>query len=626
MARATTAPRVGTASGSADWTRKYPPLLALFAAVLIALVVLPSSLNLPQTNPSQTLEFAPVPPEDDTDVPPPAGNLASLGLASNAGLTGDGALGGDGPGGPPGEPPPSLDPELPPPGDLAPDVKTPTTKRCVGNPPRQTEDPLSPPCQAFFDGDNFGETYQGVDAEEVRILFYLEGFTTYTTRSEGNESTPDQEYFDLGQPPADGAPEHVLVRTLRVWQRFYNERYQTYGRFVRFFVYYSGNDDSPEARRADAIDNYNKVKPFAVLSYGKTNNDAYLEAMAQRGVLNFGSFLGREAAFFAEYPKFIWGYLPTLEIQARQYASFVCSRIEGLPVTFGNAGEIGQPRKYGLLVSGDKDRPELTKLQQAVKPLLGDCGITFEVERSFPRSGYAQDNSTTPDFATQNMAAFQGARVTTILWPGGIETQQSKAAGQIGYTPEWVMLGDGVSEGFATNQFQDQNVWNGHVWIVTNQVKAGDLDESICFQAYREADPDAPRTDAGDACAFYNDIRQLFTGIQVAGPRLGPTSVDEGFHAIPSIASTDPRVPACFYEPNDYTCTKDAAAWWWDSGAQSENSNLAGCFRLAEDAKRYIVETWTEGEANSFKDPAVDACSGYGGGNLIDPNPPDPTA
>ena len=44
------------------WTRSYPPLALLAIAVLVAVLVLPSSLNLPQSNPTTVLEYAPVPP------------------------------------------------------------------------------------------------------------------------------------------------------------------------------------------------------------------------------------------------------------------------------------------------------------------------------------------------------------------------------------------------------------------------------------------------------------------------------------------------------------------------------------------------------------------------------------
>jgi len=234
---------------SPSWARTYPPLAALGVAFLIALAVLPSALNLPQTNPSETLEYAPVPPEDDEPPPPPAaGNLASLGLASSAALN-ETSPEGTGAGGDAGAAPPEEElaapPPLPPAAVLPPSVKTPSTKRCVGNPPRQTEDPLAPPCVASFTGDNFGATYQGVSKEEVRILFYFDNFTDIGT-SRGREPRPVGEYFDLLDAPAED--EHLFVRMLRGWQRYFNDRFQTYDRFVHFYVYY-GAQLTPEARR-----------------------------------------------------------------------------------------------------------------------------------------------------------------------------------------------------------------------------------------------------------------------------------------------------------------------------------------------------------------------------------------
>ncbi|HVM54696.1 MAG TPA: hypothetical protein VM262_16030, partial [Acidimicrobiales bacterium] len=78
------------------FAQKWPPMVALFISIAIAVLVLPSSLNLPQSNPSTTLEFAPVPPTDE-DPPPPdeSSNLATLGVAADSGDAGDG-LGGAG--------------------------------------------------------------------------------------------------------------------------------------------------------------------------------------------------------------------------------------------------------------------------------------------------------------------------------------------------------------------------------------------------------------------------------------------------------------------------------------------------------------------------------------------------
>ena len=55
----------------------------------------------------------------------------------------------------------------------------------------------------------------------------------------------------------------------------------------------------------------------------------------------------------------------------------------------------------------------------------------------------------------------------------------------------------------------------------------------------------------------YEALRQLFTGIQLAGPTLTPPKVDEGFHAIPPRPSSDPgiqksrRPPAVSHGPQE---------------------------------------------------------------------------
>src|SRR5262249_50211743 len=127
--------------------RSYPPLLLLGAALVLALLALPSSLILPQASPAQTLEYAPVPPNSQS---PPGGNFGGLGLGSTSTLGSDLIIG-----------------EGPPLGQ----GQSPSNKACVGNPPRQTEDALSPPCVPYFTGSNGGSTYAGVSKDEIRVLF-----------------------------------------------------------------------------------------------------------------------------------------------------------------------------------------------------------------------------------------------------------------------------------------------------------------------------------------------------------------------------------------------------------------------------------------------------------------------
>jgi hypothetical protein len=58
-------PEAASRGKGSEWARKYPPLITILVALVLAIAVLPSALNLPQTNPTQTLEYAPVPPNDE---------------------------------------------------------------------------------------------------------------------------------------------------------------------------------------------------------------------------------------------------------------------------------------------------------------------------------------------------------------------------------------------------------------------------------------------------------------------------------------------------------------------------------------------------------------------------------
>ena len=345
-------------------------MLLLVLGLALAVLVLPSALNLPQANPATTPEYAPVPPGNDNRPPPSNGNLAALGMASSSGVAGQS---GQGPGSKPAAPETGT--------DIASVVRrNPSTKRCVGNPPRQTDDPLSPPCVGYFKGDNFGATYPGVTRDEVRILFYMEsGY--YCGTSQGCVQSPVDSYDDLAKPPDSN--EYIVEHELRVWQRYFNDRFQTYGRFVHFFVYWTASytaSETPEERRNDAAANYDRVKPFAVISFAKDNGADYTAAMAQHGALNFGAYYERSQKDFQAYPKLVWGYPPSVENFASMFSSYVCREVAPYPVSFSGNGDTGKPRKLGLLSSADPTVPAFQLFASLVRSQIQSCGGKIEAD------------------------------------------------------------------------------------------------------------------------------------------------------------------------------------------------------------------------------------------------------
>lgn len=577
--------------------RNVPPLVIVSIALVLLLAALPSALNLPQSNPSQTLEYAPVPPDDQRETPP-LGNLSALGLGTSRALGGRSAQG-------PGDAAAGA-------GGAAGTGKNPSTKRCVGNPPRQTEDPLAPPCVAHFNGDNFGATYPGVTADEVRVVIYA-------------SRPPWSERWDLGQPPAEDEPG--WIGGLRAYQRYFNERYQTYGRFVRFFVRTdAGVDPGPtaESRRSDAADDYTRFRPFAVVASSFRLNDAYAAEMARRGavvIVGNGAGGSNGGAFttngeFRRFPGLIWAYSPTVEYRAELFISYVCTKVVPFRVSFtGNPPDQGMPRRIGLIVVTDPRRPDQVEFGRLVRDGIKRCGANVVAEGTLPSDnvGGAADY----EAGMQNVALFRQERVTTVVQAAGTSVGggQTKPAGASGYRPEWVLAGDYLNDANIAGQEglgQDQTVWR-NARVVSLYTRVSDVEHQDCFAAAREGDPATPRSAAkGGACLIYPDLRMLFTGIQVAGPRLGPKSIDRGYHAIPAIASTNPTVPACFFNPGDYACVKDAQAQWWDPSGVPPDADGTGCWKGMEGGRRYLAGTWPEGDVEAQRNPAADQCNYQG--------------
>lgn len=609
---------VGDARRASQFARKYPPLVTLLLALLIALVVLPSALNLPQANPSQTLEYAPIPPSDEKP-PPNNSNLSSLGLANSSGVADD-SVGGEGPG--------SADSGLL-------NQKTERTKRCVGNPPRETEDPESPPCVATFNGDNGGSTYQGVTKDEITVLLYADGSgdgasntNGYTNSSQAGDNTNPigPLYQDTEAKPKD--TDNLVVRNARILSRYFNDRFQTYNRHVHVWVFWSKKGSGVEGRRADAEDvTSGRVMPvpFAYLDQAsfEGNNGVFLDAMSRRGVLNFGSYvLGNQSnRFYVRFAPKVWGYFPDNEHKADQFVSYICKNMVPFKVTdSGNVGTLGNgnPRKYGLMYTSDPRFPNLRQFTDLVREGLKACGANMSSnEYTYPVAGVTINAGQNPDYAAENVARMRADGVTTIVWTGGVETYTSKAAGQTGYLPEWIIAGDSVIDGFFSTTSQDANAFN-HAWVVSNATREDRFQDTPAYQAYREVDPQYPASDV-DFPAMYKDFFQMFKAIQVAGPKLGPSTIDRGLHAVPKVPSGTPYYPACYYDLNDYTCIKDATLMYWDTGGRPPSSQQAsGCWRMLENGRRFPAYQWPERNDFTNKSRSADQpCNGYSSSILI---------
>jgi hypothetical protein len=264
----------------------------------------------------------------------------------------------------------------------------------------------------------------------------------------------------------------------------------------------------------------------------------------------------------------------------------------------------------GLLVNGDPNQPELNVYAQVARSGMESCGAQFIVQRNYPAPS-SSDYGTSE--AAQAMADFKQQHVSTVIQIGtgaGYAYEDTIAAGKIAYYPEWILAGDGVGDQTLNGTINDPTVFS-HAWTMTTFVRRGPYGADSCFQLGKEAQPSAADYDIQTwYCGLYDTVNQFFTGVQVAGPHLTPQSVDQGFHAIPAVASQNPRVPACFYGSGDYACVKDVMTEWWDNSGQDPGGHgQNGCWRVVDSGLRHLDQQWPKQELSASKKSGSDACN-----------------
>lgn len=551
-----------------DFLRRYPALGFLLASALLALI-LPSGLRVAMTGPSELAELGPVPGDSDL-----ASDLSELSAASGKGP-------GSGTGGA-GQPTPGLSKRV--------EQPRPSLKRCVGKPPRQTEDTLSPPCVAFFEGDNGGATAKGVTADEITIVVHA-GVATSTSYPAGFE--------DWNQPasPAD------QLRTMsgRAFVRHFNERYQFYGRKLRVWGF-NGRGSDQAAVRADIEQIINEKNPFAILGFDYDTVNAIAAEASRRGVLA-ASYSAYERSRYQSGAPFLMSYSPDLEDEADHAVTYICVKLKGRTARHAPDPVIAsQTRKFGIVYSGDKG-PALIALKDLIATgLQKRCGITTTI---------AEANAGAANYAVAS-AAMRDAGVTTVIdvqQSGGSAVLSQQAASQ-GYLPEFFIPGGGGSDLGAdttsSGYTHDPRSWRGAFGFTFDRRR--DARESQDFyRAHQEGCPDCTQF-VGGASRMYDQMFLIFYAIQAAGPRLTAASVDKGMHAIEARGSSDPYKPSAYFSPGNYSFIKDAMEIWWDPTGQAPSGNQAGCYRLANQGARRRANEWA-GDDTSVFNPA-DPCQG----------------
>jgi hypothetical protein len=506
--------------------------------------LLPSALRPPAPQTPQTAQLSPdAPPDDKAESLIASLNRASSGTAG----VGDG-LGGDliaaGDGGLLAAPPP------------------PPTVSCqhgFGNPPRQTESPYSAPCVAPFKGDNGGATYKNVKKDRTLVGFWhILGMPA-----------------ERGPVPTECTPGmSPQLRTFCYLQKYFNSRYEFYGRYVQLDA---AKDDPPDTPSAyAAADNQARAGDFAVVHL--SDDFCHQFATVDHLVCMDGTST-HESVTDAAAP-YWFTYQMSHEQNEEFYGEYACKKLIGRNADYAGIGIKGKPRKLGVIVQSVAVTGFRT-VKGITDQIKKQCGYQVEV------TAEVRDDDNSQGEATAILKMQQNDVTTILLWadttPWQVLMQNADVAG---YFPEWVGLNsngqDFNTSGRTLPQPQMAHMFGMSGWEMPRPFTSTD-----CYKAYKAMDP-ANAPDQVSCALIYVSLEHIMNGISMAGPKLTPESFQAGLF---KIGHPRPQniweIGGGFGAPHDRSWVDTLAEFWWDGSAVDPQSGQPGAFRYTENGHRY---------------------------------------
>ncbi len=517
------------------------------AGVVFATVVLVGTLalNASQTPPPTVPEFAPQAQEQILEAP--ESQTSSEGTGSGGTQGTDPAVDGD------ALPTPSAFP-----------TNVPRHRRCFGDPPRQTEDPQSPPCVPYWDPeqDNGGATWQGVTADEIRVAWPL---------------SIEKE------------------RDVRALERYFNLRFEFYGRTLRLISYgpaggvFGGMSAADMRQMADFV--HEELKVFASIAYppkaGAEHH--YYDRLAEHGIIGVDSHAGqRDEAHYERFAPFQWNVLPALDTIVRNYGEWICKTLaDGPPEHAGTGIADRSERVFGLAYhkSPAGSSPDRSLLLEVLRRCGVEPAAVVEIvdgQQAILR--FVQER------VTSVICLCQGGHYFDMLMPEA--TRQA-------FFPEWLVNSyhyldyDSVGQEYPPEHASS-------TFGITFHNKWLPQKEMPWWNAIKEADPEYETGDDGYASAAYEryyELLLLASGIQMAGPALTPENFERGlFEArFPAVGSGGPPLyhPGGGFGPGDHTMIDDAATIWWSRTEMGYTTNVRrGTFCYVDHGTRYGIGQW----------------------------------
>jgi hypothetical protein len=432
-------------------------------------------------------------------------------------------------------------------------------RKCVGDPPRQIEDPQSPPCVNYWEGDNGGATAKGVTDNEIRIAI-----------------------------PNGGNDDDLAFAT------FFNRRFEFYGRQIK--VYKLQYDNNAEGRHAAAVRADDELHAFASL-----DNDGRLEftkELTSRKIISVAYEQALPERVRAQMAPYNWAYPLDNDGIFANMGQWVCRRLAGQKATHAGTRDatpmVTEPRKFGLFLFTYEQVPADAA---ALKRELDACGVELAVE-----SGCSGDCifDTAPHQSA--MLKFKQAGVTSVICLCqviGLQQLFQAGTGQQ-YFPEWlVSTYTQLDDNFSIKSLAGRPEHLNHLFGITVRPRQVSSANDPASWALREVNPGlAAQQDSVAAYGRHKAYRSLLllaSGIQLAGPHLTAESFQRGLQ---KALFPNPVTPINAGEVRfgtGHSMTSDAAEMWWSTSARGPYSDDGGTYCYVDGGQRHRLGNWPFG-------------------------------
>ena len=398
------------------------------------------------------------------------------------------------------------------------------------------------------------------------------------------------------------------LATAQAYVNMFNHLYEMYGRHVNLIPFTaSGADSDPVAAHADAVTVAQQLHAFASIN-GPGETDAYEDELARLHVLCMACGDSSHNGQVQQNAPYQWANLPTADTSLFETVDYLVSKLNGKDAIWAGEPTFHKEKRTFIVVS-ETSEPPVPGSAELTAALTKKLEAGHANMASPTTLSYTLNLTTLPTQAATIAEKLKASGATSVVFAGDpiMPIYLTKACASIGFFPEWIITGIVLTDTAALGRYYDQNEW-AHAFGVSSlavpvPLSSGDADRLYHWWYGASATPASLA-----APAIIPPIQQFFTGVQLAGPDLTPSTFTTGlFRAPPTGGGPTTPLQAYGYQgaaPRpSYSSPADYTFLWYDAtakGPDEEGTNGTGLMRYVNGGARYRAGTVPAGPVPMF--------------------------